>query len=588
MRVLFILVLMLLMLPVSGQKLKYKDIYNLLSTKQYEAAEPFLRRFLQETTDNANAYLYMGIICENKAGKVDILKNTEQALAVMDSAILMFNKASSMLNEKDLKKNEEYYAMYSRTDLRTGKYGVKISDVQFDLRKRTETLRERIDKVKMVKYFFARSEAAYKRSQALYSSIHQTYPGIREFYLRSDEQLIGKLKNLALHYDSAAKDFDNYRVSIGNLDKVSYKPVWNPRPIKDFKKDGIDEADFYSNEPLVWDYKSFSQDAIKQIEQELKPIRQALISYDMEINKLGEKLKKDSVSVRSDLTRLIQSLLNDKLRKFDERPMPLDILAVKVADLEYRSARVDTRRYRDSANVNFQVNLVERELRALSRLDSVLAIAAQRNLDEEALNYQDFVNHTYNSAGLLKSYLRAQQEYAQKERMRAEQELIRRSAALKWLVWQNDSIPLTPLEKSKFKPLVIEPKFTAGLWFGDNGKTEGYFYDVPPSHRPSIRVRFPVETAVFNPNQLQSVKAIVASDDKSQIFFVMLINTSPVKNKYNVTLAKIYRLDGLAWTANYAMDFTPQSISYQLDTGELRIESGAERFVLADKSGKLK
>lgn len=571
-----------------SQKIKYKDIYNLLSTKQYEAAEPFLKRYLRETTDNTNAYLFMGIIYENKTAKDDILKNTEQALNHIDSAILMFNKAASMLNEKDLKKNEEYYAMYSRTDLRTGNYGVKISDVQFDLRKRSESLRERADKIKMVKYFFSRAEAAYNRAYNLFITLQQGYPGTREFYLRSDDQLIAKLRNLALHYDSAAKDFDNYRVSVSSLDKVSYKPVWKARTIKDFKTDGSEPADFYSNEPLVWDYKTFSTEAIKRIEQELKPIRQELIAYDIEINKLGEKLKKDSVSVRSDLTRLVQSLLSDKLRKFDERPMPLDILAVKVADLEYRSARVDTRRYRDSANVFYQVDLVQRELRALNRLDSVLKIAAQRNLDEEAINYQDFVNQTYNSTALLKSYVRAQQEYAQKERVRAENELSKRNAALKWLIAGNDSIPLTDQARSAFKPLVLESQYTAGLWFGDKGKVEGYFYDIPPSHRPAIRVRFPVDATAFNESQMQSVKALVTSDGKSQIFFVLLCNNAPVKNKYNVTLAKIYRLDGLAWTMNYALDFIPQSISYQLQNGELWIDSGTGRIVTADKSGKLK
>jgi hypothetical protein len=587
MRTFIFLIFSMLAVPVSGQKLKYKDIYNLLSTKQYEAAEPFLKRYLRETTDNANAYLYLGIIYENKIGKDDILKNTEQALANMDSAILMFNKASSMLNEKDLKKNQEYYAIYSRTDLRTGNYGVKLSDVQFDLRKRTESLRERIDKVKMVKYFFSRSVAAYNRSQALFVSIQQSYPGIREFYLRSDDQLVSQLKNLALHFDSAAKDFDNYRVSIGNLDKVNYKPVWKPRPITDFKKDGTEPADFYSNEPLIWDYKSFANESIRQIEQELKPMRQALISYDIEINKLAEKLKKDSVSVHSDLTRLVQNLINDNLRKFDERPMPLDILAVKVADLDYRSARVNTRRYRDSADVFFQLDLVQRELRALDRLDSVLKIAAQRNLDEEALNYQDFVSQTYNSVTLLKSYVRAQQEYAQKEKLRAENEFIRRSSALKWLISGNDSIPLSADLKSPFTPLVLEPKFTAGLWYGNN-QTEAYFYDVPLSHKPTVRVRFPVDAATFSKTQLQAVKALVTSDSKSQIFFVMLVNNTPIKNKYNAVLAKIYRLDGLAWTANYSLDFVPRSMNYQVDTGELQILSEDGRVVVADKSGKLK
>ncbi len=574
--------------PVFGQKIKYKDIFSLLNAKQYDAAEPFLKRYIAETTDNPNAWLYLGILYEHKAGKIDVLRNTEQAVAVMDSAILSFNNALSMVNEKEIKKNAEYYSLYSRTDLRTGNYGVKLSDVQFDLRKRIEALRERTDKVKMVKYFFSRSQAAYQRCYDQYKALQEAYPGLRELYLRSDNHLIEQLKTLALRYDSAAKDYDNFRTSVLSLDKAGYKPVWNPRLVQDFKNDGTDPADFYSNEPLIWNYGKFANDAVKNIQEKVVPIRQELIAYDIEINRLAEKLQKDSVSVKSDLTRLVQNLLGDKLRSFDEQPMPLDILAVKVADLEYRSARVDTRRYRDSAHVAFQIELVGKELQALNRLDSTLKRASSRNLDEEALNYQDFVSATYNNVNLLKSFVRAQQEYVKKERDRVEKELLRRTKALKWLLSGNDSIPLFNDSSSLFKPLLIESAYTAGIRFDPKGKSEGYFYDIPPSHRPVVRARFAVDAKVFGPTQLSDTRMLATADPSSQIFFALLYSTLPVKGKYSAVVAKIYRLDGLAWNVTHALDFIPQSLKYIPDTGELQINSGGEKFVIIDKSGKIK
>ena len=60
-------VLMLCISTVYGQKVKYKDIWGLLSTKQYETAEPFLKRYLKENDDNPNAFLYMGIIYHEKS-----------------------------------------------------------------------------------------------------------------------------------------------------------------------------------------------------------------------------------------------------------------------------------------------------------------------------------------------------------------------------------------------------------------------------------------------------------------------------------------------------------------------------------------
>src|SRR4051794_11714234 len=87
------LVLLLAPACVYGQKVKYKDIFGLLSTKQYETAEPFLKKYLKENDDNPNAYLYMGIILQEKSSKMDILKQTPMVLAYIDTAIFNYDKA---------------------------------------------------------------------------------------------------------------------------------------------------------------------------------------------------------------------------------------------------------------------------------------------------------------------------------------------------------------------------------------------------------------------------------------------------------------------------------------------------------------
>src|SRR5687767_14514428 len=90
----FILVMLLCISFASqAQKVKYKDIFGLLSTKQYESAEPFLKKYLKENDDNPNAFLYMGITFHEKAGKIDVLKQTPKMLSYFDSAILFYDKA---------------------------------------------------------------------------------------------------------------------------------------------------------------------------------------------------------------------------------------------------------------------------------------------------------------------------------------------------------------------------------------------------------------------------------------------------------------------------------------------------------------
>ena len=172
--------LLFLISAAFGQKVKYKDIFALLSTKQYEQAEPFLKTYLRETADNPNAYLFMGNIFQEKASKNDVLKQTAVAIANMDSAISYYDKAYKILDEREVKRNKEYYQNYNRRDLRTGEFGVKLSDIQFDIQKRTEALKERIDKVKMVKYYFSLADSTYKRSNALFLSLQRKFPSLNQ------------------------------------------------------------------------------------------------------------------------------------------------------------------------------------------------------------------------------------------------------------------------------------------------------------------------------------------------------------------------------------------------------------------------
>ena len=81
----------------------------------------------------------MGNIYQEKASKNDVLKQTALAIANMDSAIFHYDKARKTLDEREVRKNKEYYEAYNRRDLRTGEFGVKLSDIQFDIEKKIES-----------------------------------------------------------------------------------------------------------------------------------------------------------------------------------------------------------------------------------------------------------------------------------------------------------------------------------------------------------------------------------------------------------------------------------------------------------------
>jgi hypothetical protein len=585
----FIVIMCFSVSAAYGQKVKYKDLFGLLSSKQYEQAEPFLKRYLKDNDDNPNAFLYMGIIFQEKANKNDLLKQTNFALANMDSAIIFYDKAYKTITEKEVKRNDEYYQVYNRRDLRTGEFGVKLSDIQFDLEKKKEGLRERIDKIKMVKYYFDLADSLYRKSTVLFRSIQDAYPGEKEFYLRSDENTIKNLATLSARFDSCTKAFDNYKSSVTLLGKIGYNQTLTLNDITDFKKQGTSLVDFYQEDLQGWNYKKFADNAKNIIEKEIIPMRDNLVTYDIEINKLREKLNQDSISVKSDLTRLIDQLLFTQLKKFDNDPLPMNIFNLKIADLEYRSSLLEDKPLRDSADVRLQLNIVDKEIEQLNKLSELAEKLMAKDLEQDIQNYAYFITNTYSNSIVLSSYIKAIKEFTEREKRKKSDALAIRKESMNWLLNAQDSIPLVSgKDRSKFKPLsVVEDKFTTGLMYSDSLSATGYFYNITPSHIPSIKVNFPVDKPSFKMARLPYIKTLIYSDAGGQIYFVLFYSERATReNKYPATLAKIYQSDGLAWHFNYNLAFVPKELSFRTDTSELVVKGETSQNVI-DKNGKL-
>lgn len=136
-RIVFCLLLLLTGIATNAQKLKYKDIFDLLETKQYEVAEPLLKQYLEKEQDNPSAFLYMGIILMDKYYKTP---EAEIAKQIKNEAITSFEQAKLKLNEREVSKNEKYYSTYKRRNVRTGNMEVRLSDIVLDIDNRINRL----------------------------------------------------------------------------------------------------------------------------------------------------------------------------------------------------------------------------------------------------------------------------------------------------------------------------------------------------------------------------------------------------------------------------------------------------------------
>jgi tetratricopeptide (TPR) repeat protein len=584
-----LVLLLLLVLWVNwahAQKIKYKELLNLLNAKQYEQAEPFLRRYLKENSDNPSAFLFMGIIYQEKSLGTDVLKQTELLMANIDSALFFYEKALPKITEKEVKKNEENYQMYTRRDLRTGQFGVKHSDIVLDIETRMKALRERKDKVRLVKKSYLESEAQYARANRIYKDFQSRFATKKELYLLSDDDLILELNKLAATFDSCQASFKSYKSQSQAMGKTGYNQMLNLQEIKDFKKDGASMIDFMEDDLKLWDYTEWAKKTVRTIRDEVYPMRKDLVAFDIELNHLREKITKDSLKV--DAAALQKSQVFSEMKKWDTDPMPEQVFQLKIKELEYHASLLDQSALSNS-DIAKKIASTKQQLSILSKMDSLSSLLLERNPDKDLSHYKGFVTEAYGTPVVLRSFIRSTQEYVRRESTKKRLELDEYNRLLKWVITETDSIPLfmEVTDNSKYHPLVISDTHTAGL--KSDSPLVGYFYTVTPSRTADLGFIFPVDTAHIKLRNLPVIKglSLITSD---QTYFVLIYSESRSEGKVPVSLTKISRQSGVEWNISITTDLVPMEMKYTASNGELSIRTsgtdGESRVVVLDKTGK--
>lgn len=582
-----ILILLFFSVSALAQKPKYKDIYGLLSTKQYQAAEPFLKKYLATEQDNPNAFLFMGLIYQQKTGSIDILKETGAVLSTIDSAMAAFGKAAAMLDERELRRNKEYYEAYNRRDLRSGEFGVNLSDIQFDLQKKKEGLEALAANIKMVKHYFVTSDSQYRKCGMLYAQLKARYPTEQALLLQSNDSTISLLSALNARFDSTVLLVRLYRSSMEGLGKRGYQQELALQDIDDYATHGDEAADFFAERIRLWNYGAFSRRITQVITDEIRPLRTELVRLDAEVNKLIAL--PDSIFVAGEAKKIEENLPYEQAQKFDTNSLALNLLELKLAALRYRDVVLTSDRYADSLDVNLQLKLVSDEHKALRMLDSVLNVVRQTDIGLASRNYEHFVTTAYGGPQGVKDYVQELTVYAESESNRIADTMRVREDAVRWIRLQEERIPLVRTDSLlPYLPLVtVDERYTVGLRYTDSTDISGYFYSVTPSRIPDIRVTFPVDKPNFLSVTTPSSFQAMVTDSNDLVYYVLVYSEALVDDKFPATIAKVYRADGLSWSANHPLDFAPETLEYNADSGDLLLGGPGGQLVF-DKNGNVK
>ena len=430
---------------VSAQKVKYKDLFILLNAENFKDADPFLRKFIVDNPDHPNANYQMGKMLQTYMMEADLIKDSLMINEFADSALLYLNKSLEVCTEKYVEKkhDDDYYAGHRRRNLRTGKFEVKLSDVQLEMEGRKEAIEKfKEDDSKLITHFRA---AGYFNESVfeLYSSLVDSAENINILYFTAGADELQILREIPKNYDSIIYHYNTYRVLKKDMSRNSPVQKFEEKPVSEYPIKGSNKVDFTAETVEVWNLKAWSKQAHDKIGKEIFPLKSRLIAYDKELDEVHDRIVRDSLDGRSEIFALATKNVGRDLRDYDPSSLPAAIFNFRIAEINYHSTtNVWHLDVHDTVNIDVKYSVLDDIGKQLSGVTKLAGILVEANNAQERLLFRDFINDRYTDENGLYNFIQEQVSFVNNDSIQLDDWISETNKLDTRTMWYTDSIPL--------------------------------------------------------------------------------------------------------------------------------------------------
>jgi hypothetical protein len=550
----------------SAQKIKYKDLYVLLRAKNYNDGAGFLKSYITTNPEHPNANYQMGLMLEYKLSEFDLLKESEEILTRADSAILYFDRAYGYITPKEVKKHDDdYYELFKRRNLRTGKFEVILSDVQLDIEDRKNSLQKKKNDVALINTRFNSSVKFYEQANGNYQNLRALYKDELTLSLGAVDSTVTIINNMIVQSDSAYANIKEYKKLKKEFQPSSIEVIITNTTYSDFSSEALRKPDYYGKKIDFYNFSLWGAERLSAIE-EWKVFMDNLIEFDNSLQRISERIATDSVDLSSDIFKKITSPTLKEIKSIDPESLLVNVFQYKISQLNYASLWMNWHnQIADTVDVGLQmdfVNKLKSQLEGVARLE-----AALHSTDESIfmLRYHKLVEARYSTKEKLFNYINNQAALVKKQEEHVATLLMDIEERDKWGYWKEDTISLslqhdTDIKFSTFYADSLENRAVrlVGLTKVKN-KSSLFFITVPSSR--VIDSLFLIETEIESID-LSSAEFIIQNQNTIAESTIYLIGI-PKKNKFIVQLVSFNTQTGIVWNTTLRLNSTtPPQLNY--------------------------
>lgn len=428
---------------VQAQNKTYsKEIFPLLETKNYATASPLLKEYLSDPKhgEEASPLYQFGLIIEDRFFELDIVDDTLRMEATGDSAINYFNLAKNLIDEKELKKNGEFWQAFNRRDLRTGEFGVKLSDVHLDIENQVEKIENRQKAVKDFHMEVKKTRSRLASLKETYLALTMPFDDYNVMLIRADEETNAKLDQLVADASFVEGQVEKINGLADDLDSEAFSTPLKKMPIEVFKEDGTVLPPIVNGSFEMWDYGAWASEAKNEINTTVASFREAVKTYGEKLKAVKQSLKSGS---RVDIPEVPEALVR-QFDTYDPGSATLNLMKLEQAEATIlaNTDPILNPALSDSGNVMAQYTsykVAKQSAEDLNRHSESMDILA---VDEASSLYPAYLGSFESEYGTATNYVSAMKKWSLQKKVAFEDALRYWEGRNNWGITETDSIAL--------------------------------------------------------------------------------------------------------------------------------------------------
>lgn len=400
---------LLLFVSFSGWgQIKYKDLVPSFATMGKEEVKYELKEYLLQDLDHPNANFRLALIYESNFRASDVLTHYEYAMANAVQARLRFTKARQLVDEREVERNNEYYAPLFGSVDEKGRPYVQFAAVSDKINRGLDSATIFLANVPPIYSHFTRSVASYDRAVKLFSEINTEFVSLDDIYLYYDQAFDQKLSQLKLHYDSARYYFDRYLELIKTYPIPLHRQKYHVKPIVTYRLDGlITRMNFLTPQVEFWDYGSWTEKVRKSVGEEITSLRNRTSQNEV---KLSENLTRIAASNGEGVAPVsLDKQMVFMLNNYDKQSLVLALLEYKHFKQDWLIKEKTF--VPDTLNGERNATLFSMLIYSNRTADTLLSHVRERATRDKIRKHQDFVTKHYGGSEGLQKYMDAEREH---------------------------------------------------------------------------------------------------------------------------------------------------------------------------------